>query len=358
VIPLPPIARSRALVLAVEVVAGLAVNAGCSQGMVATADPRPSPTERASPTRPIAVPSGAKGTAVAPPGSTSGSIDLWLLLGARGDPRLVRRTATGPDVGPRIPGPPADTRWASGDLGRGFVARAGPAGGLSALAVQGGRPEDSWRRVGIGAGGPSRPPSFPTLSPDGGRIAATLGDPGSGRADAALLLIDHVSGRTTEITLDGRDDGRPPAWLGDGTVVVPLLDGSDAPALAVVDTASGHVSHRPSLGGAFAASSDGRVVAAADRGSAIVRVGPATTHGDSNAWAAAGDVILPPDGATQAGQLLVDRTGLRLAVTWLDAAGDPAGVTVYGRAGDRWETRAVIPLSGGTEVVVLVGFDP
>ncbi|HYC07971.1 MAG TPA: hypothetical protein VEG29_08620, partial [Candidatus Binatia bacterium] len=68
--------------------------------------------------------------------------------------------------------------------------------------------------------------------------------------------------------------------------------------------------------------------------------------------------IGPPDDAVQAGQLLLDRTGSRLAVAWLDADGDPAGVMVYERVSDGWETRARVPLPGGTDVVVLVGFDP
>jgi len=357
--PLPPAAHPRARAAIVAVVAILAVANGCGPGPVATADPRPSPTDRVGPSPPDAVPSAAEETAVARSESTGGRIDPWLLLGTRGDLRLERRTTSGPDVSPRIPGPPTDTRWASGDLARGFVAGTDPAGWFWALTVRGGRPANAWRRMVIAARGVApAPPSFPTLSPDGGRVAAALGDPASGAADAALLIVDPTSGRTVRIALDGRSDGRPPAWLGSGTVVVPILDRNDAPTLAVVETGTGAVSHRPSPGGAFAASGDGRMVAAADRGSTRVRTGPANAAGDPDAWAAVADVIEPPDGAIQAGQLLLDMTGSRLAVAWLDAAGDPSGVTVYGRAGDRWERRANVPLPGGMDVVVLVGFDP
>jgi hypothetical protein len=234
-----------------------------------------------------------------------------------------------------------------------------PAGRIWTLDVRSGRPESAWRRVVITAGsGRSHPAGFPTLSPDGRRIATTLGDPASGRADLVLQIIDPTMDRTMSIALDGHDDGRPPAWLGGDTVVVPILDPSDAPTVAIVDTATGDVRRRPGPGGAFAASGDGRVVAAAERGSARVRAGPATALDDPGAWASAGDAIERPDGAAQAGQLLLDRTGSRLAVAWLDTAGDPAGVTVYGRSGDGWGTRGVIPRPGGTDVLVLVGFDP
>jgi len=357
--PLPAFVRPLARSAVVVVASTLALVTGCGPGPAVTADPRPSPTERASPTRPTAAPSTAGGTAVAPSPSVGRPVDPWLLLGSRGDLRLARRTLSAPDVPSPIPDLPADTRWASGDLAVGFVASSGSTGRLSTLEVRSGRPAGAWRRLSI-AGAAMQPagPSFPTLSPDGRRVAATLGDPASGAADVALLLIDRTSGRTVRIALYGRADGRPPAWLRTGTVVVPILERTDAPTLAIVDTTTGAVSRRPSAGGAFAASGDGRVVAVADRGSARVRAGPTTAFRDPNAWASAARAIGPPDDAAQAAQLLLDRTGSRLAVAWLDAAGDPADVTVYERADDGWETRANVPLPGGTEVVVLVGFDP
>jgi hypothetical protein len=325
------------------VVAMLVVVTGCDASPVGTGVPRPSPTELAS------------STVQASPSVP----DLWLLVGPRGDRRLVRFTSGGLDSSPRLPDPPGDTRWASGDLTHGFVASVGSAGRIVTLEAGADRSASAWRPLVVTLGGGSdTSPAFSTLSPDGRRIAATLGDQASGAADAALLLIDPPSGHALRVALDGRADGRPPTWLGNATVVVAILDRSDAPTLAVVDTATGTVGHLPSPGGAFAASGDGRAVAGADRGSSHVRVAPTAALDDASAWASASEGIEPPAGAVQAGQLLLDHTGSRLAVAWLGAAGDPVAVAVYGRTGDRWAARTIVPLPGGTEELVLVGFDP
>ena len=116
--------------------------------------------------------------------------------------------------------------------------RPGPA--LPAMPPAGGRSRSDQRRVRHSAG----PPSFAALSPDDRSIAATVGDPTSGAADAGLLVVDRASGRATVATLDGRLDGYPPAWLGDGTVAVPILDRSDTATMAVVDRATGGVVQR------------------------------------------------------------------------------------------------------------------
>ncbi|HTC86319.1 MAG TPA: hypothetical protein VK656_06420, partial [Candidatus Acidoferrum sp.] len=155
------------------------------------------------------------------------------------------------------PAAPADTRWASGDRKRGYVLTIGATGRVVSSAAG---PTDagmSWHDVAVhvpaGTAIPG-PISVATLSPDGTMIAALSGEADSGAADARLLVIDRGSGATRVVALRAIVDGRPPVWIGDRRVIVPLRDTEDRTALAVVEVATGSIASVLGTSGAIAAS--------------------------------------------------------------------------------------------------------
>ena len=365
--PLPPTRRSTharpgprlALAVAVGAVTGALMVGACAP---APSDPgrRPSASSSVEPARPSHAPS--PGASI----GTGGTEGLWVLVGSPGAMRLVRSAGEqgllAPD--PATAGLPPDARWVSGDADRGFVATVGATGRiLTPAPTRAGAAGHAagWRPVSIrpAPGSTFRgPPSFAALSPDGRSIAATVGDPTSGAADAGLLVVDRASGRATVAALDGRLDGYPPAWLGDGTVAVPILDRSDTATMAVVDRATGRVVHRPALGGSLAASADGQRIAMSSHAGDRIVVGDSTDLGSSAGWI---DAVSPtglPDPTDRAAQVLLDATGTRLAVAWLDATGEASNVTVYGAVEGGWTLAGAVSLPSGATRVVLVGFDP
>jgi hypothetical protein len=353
--PLPPIlAAVAALVLG-----------SCGPGPT---DPQPG-----SPSRPAAT--CAPGTPSASPSASLGAGGMldgpWLLVGRPGAMRLVPPDPA-PDADPgAVPPPvPPGVTWASGDRRQGFVASVGGDGRIETLEAGGASPVatasasavgPSWRpiRVRLRGGDLSGSAGFATLSPGGRTVAATMGDPASGAPDARLLVADSATGLATVITLNGRLDGRPPTWLGPGSVAISILDASDAPMIAVVDLASGRVTRWRGRGGPLAGSGDGRLVASAERTGGRVVVGPVAALGADGPWVEATGRHAGTSSEGQVGQLLLDETGTRLAVASIGVTGDAAAVTLYRRdAGGRWATEATRPLPSDATRVVLVGFDP
>jgi hypothetical protein len=346
------------LSLALAFTAALAPGA-CAPGP-SVPDPRPSvvsPTGR-SPSSDTPTPSPSRAVA--------GPTGLWLLVGTPGSMRLVRSIGdrTGPARDRQTEGLPLDARWVSGDTTHGFVATVGATGRILTLHPTGAGstgPPGTWKRVDIrpAAGSTDRGgPSFAALSLDGRSIAATVGDPTSGAVDAGLIVVDRTGARATVTPLDGRLDGHPPVWLGDTTVAVPILDRSDAATIAFVDRAGGRVTHRPGLGGSLAASTDGGFVAMSSRGGDRVVAGRSTDLGGSDGWVDVVGASGFPDPTDRAAQVLLDATGARLAVAWLDAAGEASTVTTYRIVGAGWVPAGVVALPGGATRVALVGFDP
>ncbi|MFI5225262.1 MAG: hypothetical protein ACHQ3P_01155 [Candidatus Limnocylindrales bacterium] len=360
--PLPPIRRSR--VAGPGVPLALAIAAAVAFG---ACGPRPYDPDQ----RPSAVSSIGPGPASEPPsagtpGRAEGTAGLWLLVGSPGAMRLVRSGGEQSDLAPdpAAAGLPTDVRWASGDADRGFVATIGASGRILTLgptrAGSGSHPS-GWQRLSVRPSAGSSlgsSPSFAALSPDGRSIAATVGDPTSGATDAGLLLVGRASGQATSATLDGRLDGHPPAWLGNATVAVPILDRADAATMAVLDRATGRTAHRQGLGGSLAASADGRLISMSSRAGDRVVVGPSTGLGGSEGWI---EVVGPggsPDPNDRVAQVLLDAPGTRLAVAWLDAAGEASTVTVYRTVDSGWRPAGTIAPTSGATRVVLVGFDP
>ncbi|MBF6604741.1 MAG: hypothetical protein IVW53_04075 [Chloroflexi bacterium] len=283
-------------------------------------------------------------------------IGLWCLCGNADAIELHQPFDRATSVA--LPATPSGPVWASGDAAEGFVLTFGRgAGFLDAGAISGTAPP-RWRAVGLTgptATDAARAWTFGTVSPDGRQVAAIFGRPGTGARDARLLVADRTSGRARTIALGFEEDGRAALWLDRRTVAVPVRDAEDRPALAIVDLSTDRITTLATGAGAISAAGDVGVVAYQSRDDGRIRIGPlaAFRAGESLAELPVGD----GSGRT-AGQMLLDRTGVRLAVTWLDEAGDPESIVVYRWSADGWSRSGEVPLRAGTTRAVLAGFDP
>ena len=252
-----------------------------------------------------------------------------------------------------------DARWMSGDSAVGYVATSGDTGRIYASGPAALGSPTAWREVvlhGPAAAVLAVPRSFAVLSPDGGSIAALAGTPGSGLSDARLLLIERATGRTRAIALGGSLDGRPPVWMGTGRVVVALRDRDDRRLIAVVDGASSTIRVRPGNGGCLAVSGDGSTVVSTDP-EAVDSVATGSTD-DFVAGARLPDVPIGNTARETPAQLLLDGSGMTLAVAWLDDAGDTTAIGVYGRGALGWTLVFEAPLPADATRAVLIDFEP
>jgi hypothetical protein len=290
---------------------------------------------------------------------TPAAIRLWVLAGSPTDLRLLGIV----DGIPRtVAVPVPNAWWASGDAERGFVLTVWSGGRLftSDPVPESGQP--AWRPLVLDPAAARRldnPPEFAELSPDGRQVAAVAGDTVSGASDAQLAVIDRATGATAVVGLNGIADGRPPLWIGNGLVAVPLLDQTDVAEIAVVDLATGTVRHRKTHAGTLAISSDGRTVAYQPRGTGPLRIGSfeALLAGSSLLEASA-EIGATSDDPRVTGQLRLDGSGSRLAATWLNDAGDITAVEVFGQRAGRWMLVSENQLPAGMTRVFVAGFGP
>jgi Tol biopolymer transport system component len=114
-----------------------------------------------------------------------------------------------------------------------------PASGNLLGGRQGTRRLAWFDRTGQQVGEVPAPPGFlfPTLSPDGRRLAVTVPDPTSGAGD--IWTIDLASGITTRLTVDPSDDATP-VWSPDGSRIMfgSGRDGTGAIASAIYQRAA------------------------------------------------------------------------------------------------------------------------
>jgi hypothetical protein len=261
------------------------------------------------------------------------------------------------DIGTRLPLPDGDVRWTAGDPSRGLVATIGPTGRIYLSGPIDAGDGPTWREVRVDAAtrrwlGQSLADAI--VDPEGHAIVAVAADPAGGREDGRLVILDPSSGSARVVTLNGRWDGRAPAWIGSDRVAVSTRDTADETALTIVDLAGGASRRWGSAIGAFAISGDGATIAYQDRNDARILVGPFDPARDAGALAE-----LPSEGRPRvAAQLLLDATGRRLAVAWLDDAGDTTALAVYERTIDRWSLVRAGPEPRGVSRVVLVSLGP
>jgi len=296
-----------------------------------------------SPTSSPAAAGTARGTAAG----------LWCLCGTAS--ALELRTVDG-SATVSLPSSSADPSWASGDTATGFVVTTGRGGGIYDSGPHPGT-VPRWTRLalsGVAAEDLGRDWAFGAVSPDGTRVAAIAGRPGSGVRDTRLIVASRGDGQATVVAIAAEEDGRPAVWLDDRTIAVPIRDTLDRPALEIVDLASYRRRTVTTDSGALASAAAAGLVAFAARSDGPILVGPSSGLGTGVAFAAL------PTGTTArtAGQLLLDDGGRRLAAMWIDDAGDPASIGVYERTAVSWTFVAEFILTPGTTRAVLAGFDP
>ena len=288
------------------------------------------------------------------PDGAAGTVGLVVLVGRVGDMRL-EHVGDGAGGAPNVPG--ADARWVSGDRVRGLVLAVGVDGHLLSTGPFAAEAPAEWRRLEIrvsGGAAPRHPLAFATLSPDGRRIAAIAMDVDSG-GDAQLVVIARDTGDAVVYDVHASSDGRPPVWLADDLVAIPVRDAADRTAITRLHLPGGEASTLAVRSGPFTASVDGSIVGLQTRSDQRIVVGPWV---DIEAGRSLEVVRTDLDGNPLAAQLLLDAHGDRLAVAWLDDAGDTRAIAVYGRGPDGWTTLRRWDLPAGANRAVLGGFDP
>lgn len=303
---------------------------------------------------PVTAETGPPSVAVAP--SPSGSADQAALLVLLGTPGAMHLGWL--DQGSFTPLPtPADTRWVAGRSSRGLVATVGADGQIFAAAPFGPRDRPDWGEIPLEPAARAwlgRPPAVAVADPNGELIAAVATDPGSGSRETHLVIVDPGGGPARVVAVPGTWDGRAPSWLGPGRIVVSTRDRTDRVGLVVVDLATARTRPLGADIAAYAVSGDGSTIAWQGRDDGAIAVGPV---GRVDAGLAL-DLVAIAGPPRVAAQLLLDAAGRRLAVAWLDDAGDTATWAIYERTGAGWTPTRAGPLPGGASRLVLVSLDP
>lgn len=309
-----------------------------------------------SPAPPSTSPTVRVGMASTPLGSAGAPVAFPSLV-LIGTPGAMRLASLDGDTETRLPLPEGDVRWTAGDPSRGLVATIGPTGRIYLSGPIDAGVGPTWREVRVDdAARRWLGQSLADAVVDAERqaIVAVAADPAAGREDGRLVILDPSGGSTHLMTLKGRWDGRAPAWIGSDRVAVSTRDTADETALTIVDLAGGASRRWGSAIGAFAVSGDGATIAYQDRNDGRILVGPFDPVRDAGAFAELASAGRP----RVAAQLLLDATGRRLAVAWLDDAGDTTALAVYERAVDQWSLVRTGPVPRGVSRVVLVSLGP
>jgi hypothetical protein len=313
--------------------------------------PTEPPTTASAPLATTASTQPASSTAE-PTNQDSGPAVL-VLLGTPGAMRLDRLDGRGST--PILV--PVDTRWVAGRPSHGLLATVGADGRIFATkpVPAGGRPE--WQEVAVD---PTArrwlgwPPAVAVADPTGAAIAAVATDPGSGALESHLVIVGRTGGRAKVVAVPGTWDGRAPAWLGPDRLVVSTRDRTDRAGLVTIDLAAGGTERWGAGIAAFAVSSDGSTIAWQGRDDGRIFIGPI---GGAMAGQAL-DALAIGGRPRVAAQLLLDATGRRLAVAWLDDAGDTTDVATYERGVGGWALARTWPVPGDLTRLVLVSLDP
>jgi len=240
------------------------------------------------------------------------------------------------------------------------VVTAGPDGRILATGpfVIGERPD--WREIPIDAGARrwlGRPVAVAVADPASDAIAAIAATPGSGSADGHLAIFGRTGGPVRTLLFPGRWDGRAPAWLDSGHIAISTRDLGESTGLAIVDLTNGDALRRGGAVAAFAVSGDGRTLAWQDRDDRVIYAGAI----DALLAGASPEPLeaLPLDPESRlAAQLLLDSTGRRIAVAWLDDAGDTRAYSTFELGVGGWALTRSGMLPPGTSRAVLISLGP
>ena len=313
-----------------------------------------------SPTPSVVPPATAP---TADPGPTTGAgrpaddTHVLVLLGTPAEMRLGWLDGSGHPQGSLAV--PTGTRWAAGRPSHGLVASGEANGRLFAsdsVAV-GGAPE--WTEIALDPAARAwlgRSPAVAVPDADGPLIAVVAADPGAGALETHVVIIDRTGGPATIVAVPGTWDGRAPAWIAPGRIAVSTRDATDRPGLVVVDLATGRSEREIEAIGAYAISDDGSTIVFQLRDGGGIAIGPLARALSGPADEL--DTLPVLDRRRVAAQVLLDAAGRRLAVAWLDEAGDTAGLAIYDLEAGRWRLVLDGPLPAGVTRAVLVSLDP
>jgi hypothetical protein len=291
------------------------------------------------------------GRSADPPDANS---ELLVLLGTPGHMRLAWLAANTEVV---IGIPDEDGRWVSGSPSRGLVMTVGPAGRIFVSGPFSAGHDPAWQEIPVARDARQwlgQPLADAVVDPADGMIAVVAADAAAGFSDGHLVILDPSGGPSHALILPGRWDGRAPAWLGSGRVAISTRDLGDAAALTIVDPRTGLTRRWGTAVAAFAVSGDGKTIVWQDGNDRRVLVGPLepTLAGVSP------DLVPPDPEARLAAQLLLDATGRRLGVAWLDDAGDTRAYSIYQLGASGWALLRGGSLPGGVSRAVLVNLGP
>jgi hypothetical protein len=293
-----------------------------------------------------------------PPDRTAGPLETGMdLLVLLGTPRHMRLAWLAGNGEVTIRTPDEDAQWISGSPTRGLVMTTASTSRILVADPFAAGHAPTWREIPVDRDARQwlgQPLADAVADPAGGRIAAIAADPATGFSDGHLVILDPFGGPSHALILPGRWDGRAPAWLDSGRIAISTRDNSDATGLTIVDPRTGGMQRWGQAVAAFAVSDDGLTIAWQDRDDRRIVVGPLEPT-----LAGASPDVVPADPAGRlAAQLLLGATGQRLAVAWLDDAGDTRGYSIYERGSSGWALVRGGPLPGGTSRAVLVSLGP
>jgi hypothetical protein len=186
----------------------------------------------------------------------------------------------------------------------------------------------------------AEPAWFATWDPEGGRYAAISGDLPAG-SELGLALVDPTTHGLLELTVDQPLLAAPPVWLDDDRVA--LIGGATTePTALIVDATTGAIEVGPTGDRRIATSLDTDVVATSAGPGSSVDIAA------TSAWLEGSDAstgsIDAPDEDTTAISMALDRTGVRLAIVWVDRGGS-VRLTVHDGT-DGWRRVEDRPLEG------------
>ena len=258
-----------------------------------------------------------------------------------------------------LPLPADDVQWVSGDPGRGLVATAGPAGRIFVAGPFGPSDRPAWREVPVDAGGREwlgQPLADAVADPRGDAIAVVAADPASGLADGHLVIVDPTVARAVPGscraggTAARRPGSRRRAWRSRRATRATRRDSRSsisATGDTRIDGARGSPRSPPR---STVAPSPGRTAT-----TGRIRAGPLDRALGRRVRST--DCLRIPR-ARLAAQILLDATGQRLGVAWLDDAGDTTAWTVYRRDAGGWAVERDGALPRGVSRAVLVSLGP
>jgi hypothetical protein len=184
------------------------------------------------------------------------------------------------------------------------------------------------------------------LSLDGRSLAIARGEPETDEQDLVTIDIETGAARIhrVELQLNG-----PPLWMSAETVVLEVIRPDQHSGIATVNTATGEVVVTRAEGIAPSVTGDGRRVAVAAGGAALIRVGDPADWLAGRELAEANLGSLPETGIDD---IAIDADGARLAVVMTDPSGESSSVRIFRLVEAAWVMATTIEVPGEAAVSI------